>query len=89
MERVSVFDKIFIRPLRSPRDFAELVNRIEQNRAARVKNEIASEHIGSLVMDAGRAMKLPSVRFASKLSGVSKMLASWKAFLKQITKGSG
>ena len=85
-------DKIFNGIIRSAQkrpvssdEIEELVNRIEQKLRSQSENEIASEYIGSLVMD--ELDEITYVRFASVYRSF-KDVGELESLLKQITKGS-
>ena len=88
-------DKIFNGIIRSAQkrpvssdEIEELVNRIEQKLRSQSENEIASEYIGSLVMDELAELdEITYVRFASVYRSF-KDVGELESLLKQITKGS-
>ena len=85
-------DKIFNGIIRSaqkrPVSSDEIVNRIEQKLRSQSENEIASEYIGSLVMDELAELdEITYVRFASVYRSF-KDVGELESLLKQITKGS-
>ena len=88
-------DKIFNGIIRSAQkrpvssdEIEELVNQIEQKLRSQSENEIASEYIGSLVMDELAELdEITYVRFASVYRSF-KDVGELESLLKQITKGS-